>query len=92
MSEIKTVRRAHWLIASIEADNVDALVYRLHSLAAGINRGEITVGVSGGTDSGMIYSYKHDPAMTHDAYFVEIDRKLKEDTAVTASQAPEGER
>lgn len=73
---MSTPNRAHEFICKIGADDKDGLVRELHDLAERIARDELSVGVKGGSDVGSIYSYRHDPTMTHDRYFEEIGRIL----------------
>lgn len=71
------LRRGHSLACIVEGDDKQELIHRLHQLAAAIDRDELTTGVSGGSHSSAIYQYIHDPAMTHDAYFAEVERRIK---------------
>lgn len=71
------LRRAHTLICVVEGDQKEDVVHRLHEMAAALHRNELTTGISGGSHSGTIYQYLHNPNMTHDAYFAEIERRIK---------------
>ncbi len=70
-------RRSHEFMCKIGADSQDALVRDLHLMAHDIERGELTAGVSGGYSSGSVYAYRHDPRVTHDSYFAELDAALE---------------
>jgi hypothetical protein len=69
--------RAHEFACQIGADTQQDLVIELRHLAERIERGEISAGVMGGSSRGSIYAYRHDPAMTHDEYFRQLDERLK---------------
>lgn len=69
-------KRAHELIATFGADTCDGLADELERFADYLRRGQVTAGVSGGPSSGAIYSYSHDPAMTHNAYFEAVKEWL----------------
>lgn len=70
------LRRAHSIVISAGGDTARDLAHELHMLAERVERGEVTKGCGGGPACGSIYSYIHDPSMTHDRYFQEIDRRL----------------
>lgn len=69
--------RAHRLVASFEADSREELAWSLRRFADDLDRNQVTVGVSGGSESGSIYSCRHDPNMTHDQYFIDLQAWLK---------------
>lgn len=70
-------RRAHEFTVRIGADTRKGLVDELLALARRIERDEITCGVMGGSTAGATYSYIHDPSITHDRYFEEINGYLE---------------
>lgn len=80
--------RAHKLIMVVEADSARALASFLFNMSNQIDRGEITTGVSGGYDSGAIYSYKVNPDQTHDAYFQELETYLASLRTASAAAEP----
>lgn len=65
--------RAFRLTLRLDADDLHELACALYAIAHHAERGELTTGVSGGYGSGYIYELLSDPAMTHDAYFQELD-------------------
>lgn len=69
--------RAHSIVISAGGDTARDLARELYRLAGEIERGELTKGCSGSPLGGSVYSYVHDPSMTHDRYFEEIDRLLR---------------
>lgn len=73
-------RRAHQLAVQVGADTVEDLAWSLRRLAEGVERGELTRGCSGGPSCGWTYEYRHDPEMTHERYFAEVDAYLARDT------------
>jgi hypothetical protein len=75
--------RAHELIVKIGADTVEDLAWALRTLASDVERGRLTRGCWGSPSDGAIYSYRHDPAMTHDRYFAELDQHLEREAAET---------
>lgn len=69
MSEdLKPPVRAVRLTLLLDADDMHELSYALRTIADHAERGELTIGVSGGPCSGYIYELLQDPTMTHDAY------------------------
>lgn len=80
------ITRAHSIVVSAGADTPTHLAWELRYLADQIEREELTVGCSGSPSGGSIYSYKHDPAMTHDEYFRQLDAKLEADRAAEAEE------
>lgn len=68
--------RAHSLVASLGADTAKDLAWEMRRMADDIERGRLTVGVSGSPSAGAIYSYRVSPEQTHDAYFQQINAKL----------------
>lgn len=72
--------RAHDLILRIGADTDDALAWELRHLADTILREGLSRWACSGSPSvGYQYSYRHDPAQTHDEYFRQIDEWLTRD-------------
>ena len=78
--------RAHELAVRIGADTAKDLAWSLRRRADGVERGELTRGCSGGPSCGWTYAYRHDPAMTHEQYFADVDVYLARDT----DRNPEG--
>ena len=77
-------QRAHTLITKIGADTAEDLAWELREMARKIERGEMTVGMMGGSSVGSTYSYRVLPDQTHDKYFQEIDEWLaRERSAAT---------
>lgn len=72
-----TLRRGHSLACIVEGDTKEDLMDRLRQMIVQLDRNELTTGVGGGSHSGTIYQYLHDPSMTHDTYFAEIERRIK---------------
>jgi hypothetical protein len=70
--------RAHVLVSAISADTVDDLARELHWMADRLLRAQVSTGITGGPASGSIYSYKVTPEQTHDVYFADVDRWLRE--------------
>ena len=64
--------RAVRLTLKVDADDMRELSYALRTIADHAERGELTIGVSGGPCSGYIYELLQDPTMTHDAYHAEL--------------------
>lgn len=83
-------KRAHELICKIGADTKEALIAEIENFARRIARNDITHGVMGGSVCGAIYSYRHDPAMTHSRYFEELNAKLEADRSNEQSATKEG--
>ena len=80
--------RAHVFACKVGADTKEDLVRELRWLAEQIARDELTAGVSGGYGAGAIYAYRHDPAMTHERYFAELEEHLERLKQETRSQEP----
>lgn len=82
----KHIRRAHSLILVADGDSVRDMANMLSHLARTLLRDEPnlllrdkpTEGSSGGIRAGCTYSYKHDPSMTHDRFFLEIEAEIAE--------------
>ena len=64
--------RAVRLTLKLDADDMRELAHALCGIADRAERGELTIGVSGGPCSGYIYELLQDPTMTHDAYHAEL--------------------
>lgn len=79
--------RAYRLTLKLEADTLDDLGSALMNMSHQVERGELTVGVSGGPSSGAIYELLHDPAQTHELYFAEV-RKYLDERAASTPQPP----
>ena len=72
--------RQHDLIIRVGADTVEDLAWALRQFADDALRSGISVhGCSGSPSVGYLYSYRHDPAQTHDAYFQQVDEWLASD-------------
>ncbi len=78
-------RRAHELILQIGADTREGLTAALSQMIFEIETGQLTAGVSGGPSHGSVYAYRHDPAMTHDEYFRQLEAMLARERAAQAS-------
>lgn len=76
MSEPVKPERAHTLIVSMGADTPEDLAWGLRHMAEDIERGQLTVGCSGGPSVGSMYSYRVLPEQTHDVYFSQLDEWL----------------
>lgn len=74
-------QRAHTIVVSAGADTARDLAWELRRLADLIDREQLSVGCSGAPFGGSLYSYKHQPEMTHDAYFTAIDEWLASEAA-----------
>jgi hypothetical protein len=77
-------QRAHVFACRIGADTQEDLIRTLLDFVADIRSGGLSAGCSGSPSDGTIYAYRHDPAMTHDEYFRQLDTylaKLKEDVS-----------
>ena len=68
--------RAMRLTLKLGADDADEMAVALRNLATQIERGELTVGVSGGPCSGAIYELLTDPTQTHENYFRQLHEYL----------------
>lgn len=75
------IERAHTVIISAQGDSAEELADMLHSLAHDLERGQMTVGVIGGSSAGAMYSYRINPEQTHDRYFQQIGEQLKAEKA-----------
>lgn len=73
--------RAHEMILNIGADTREDLVHALNQMIFEIKTGQLTAGCSGAPGAGSIYAYRHDPAMTHDAYFQQLEEMLERERA-----------
>lgn len=60
--------RAVRLTLRLDADDLHELARALYAIGDNAERGELTVGCSGGPSSGYIYELLQDPTMTHDIY------------------------
>lgn len=80
------VERAHTLILKFGADSREDMVRALRHLAMQMEKDEISVGLTGGYSWGGMWSYKTDPAMTHDAYFQQLNAELEAADAAKAAQ------
>jgi len=89
MTTGKYPRRAHELICTIGADSKEGIVHELEEFARRIARDDISHGCIGGSDCGAIYSYRHDPAMTHDAYFEQLNAQLEKEHATSSPAVPQ---
>lgn len=67
-----TPHRRFRLTVAMEADTREDLVSAVFNLATRIDRGEVTVGVCGGSHSGEIYELIEDPTKDHDTYHAEL--------------------
>ena len=68
--------RAVILTVTIEADTRQAMVNALDGIGQQIAREELTTGVSGGYDSGYIYSYTEKGSPSHDEYADQLSEYL----------------
>jgi len=84
-SEIKAPRRACQLTLQLDADSLPELATALINIAAQVERGEMTTGVSGGPTSGHIYELLHNAEQTHEKYFAEVRTYLEEKKSEPAS-------
>lgn len=73
------INRAHTLASVIGADTAADLAYALRALADDIQCGRLTTGVTGSPSVGYHYAYRHDPAMTHDAYFAMVNARIEQE-------------
>lgn len=82
-------KRACQFLLDLQADTRQDLADALYNMAIQIERGEMTVGISGGNSSGYIYELIENERPTHD----EFVQKLR--AYLSAKQAPKdgaGER
>lgn len=78
MSEATAPVRAFRLTLRLDADTREGLANALMQMARQIDRDQLSVGVSGGPDTGAIYELLHNPAQTHENYFREVRQYLVE--------------
>ena len=76
--------RAHVLTMTVSADTVEDLARELKTLVDRLLMDKLTTGVSGGPNSGTIYSYKITPEQTHDVYFDQVNKCLESRRAAGA--------
>jgi hypothetical protein len=69
-------QRAYVFGCKLGADTREGLVAELRHFASEIERGEVTAGAFGGPSAGATYAFCHDPTMTHERYFAELDEWL----------------
>lgn len=77
--------RAFRLTLRLDADTAMDLANALFNLSVRADRGELTVGTSGGSSSGYSYELLHSPEQTHEKYFAELNAYL--DAALTPAPA-----
>ncbi|SMC32699.1 hypothetical protein SAMN06297251_10174 [Fulvimarina manganoxydans] len=70
--------RAHHLVLDVQADDAESLARSLETIAFEIRTGRLTIGMSGGHDSGWMHSYAVDGTRTHADWARELDRWLAE--------------
>ena len=70
--------RAFRLTLKLEADDRREMAFALRNMADQVERGELTVGVSGSPSSGAIYELLSDPTQTHAQYFQQVRQYLQE--------------
>ena len=80
MSTTDKPERARVLTLELQADSDDDLAGALTALAAAVDRGELTKGVSGGARSGYIYELRDGNCADHDEYFARLSAYLAEST------------
>ena len=68
--------RAIRLTLAMEADTLVGLAAALENLACQAERGELTMGASGGATSGYSYELLQDPEQTHALYFQQLREHL----------------
>jgi hypothetical protein len=76
MADLSKPMRAVRLTLKLDADDMRELSYALHTIADHAERGELTIGVSGGRFSGYIYELLLDPKITHDSYHAALREYL----------------
>jgi hypothetical protein len=76
MADLSKPMRAVRLTLKLDADDMRELSYALHTIADHAERGELTIGVSGGRFSGYIYELLLDPTITHDSYHAALREYL----------------
>lgn len=69
-------KRACVLTLKMEADTRADMASALFNIADLIERGELTVGASGGVNSGAIYEYIESDKPTHEEYFIALQKYL----------------
>lgn len=72
-------RRAHIFKCDAGGDTAQELAWLLRNFADRIERGDISVGCTGGSSSGGSYAYDHDPSITHESYFAAVDLHLQKE-------------
>lgn len=90
MSSTEAPRRAVRLTLKLEADDRGSLAHALFELSNRADRGELTNGVSGGSDSGYIYEYSESDTPTHNEYFEQLRKYLEALKATDAASDSEG--
>jgi hypothetical protein len=74
MTQLKQPVMAHSLLLEVEADNVKELANVLHRIAKDLAlNGPTESVICGGYDYGYMLKYKHDPEMTHDKFYAELE-------------------
>ena len=73
--------RAFRLTLRLDADTAMDLANALFNLSVRADRGELTVGTSGGSSSGYSYELLHSPEQTHEKYFAELNAYLADKAA-----------
>ena len=68
--------RAHSIVLTAGGDTAELLAWELRPLADRIERGSLTVGLSGAPSGHSTYSYRVAPEQTHDSYFQQVDAWL----------------
>lgn len=71
--------RAHEIDLKVGADTLDDLVWALRTISTELQRGQLSRGCSGSPSAGWTHEYRHDPEMTHDRYFADVDAWLDRD-------------
>ena len=89
MSEERKPHRAHTLALEIGADTLDDLAYALKAIREDVLRGQLSVGCSGSPSVGWTHNYHHDPEMTHERYFADIDAWLARPEASPSLESPQ---
>lgn len=82
MTEPTKPQRACVFTTKIEADTRQEMVRALYFMAERLERGELTVGVSGGYGSGCAYEYIEGEHPTHEEYFAQLHAYLDAKKAV----------
>jgi hypothetical protein len=76
--EIAAPMRAFRLTLKLEADDRRGMASALINMAHQIEREELTIGVSGGVQSGAIYELLTDTSQTHQNYFKQVQEYLRQ--------------